>query len=896
MQHLEFCHPPSGTKVILLEHPVVSDPYPQYWMSLVVKGALRYLFIVFHALIRHILRLLFVTLHKSGNNEFKDESIELLHRGDTFSGISSPKRGPNMSFFRSEEMVLCELFIQPEAAYSVVSDIGEHGIMQFRDLNGELNNFQRRFVSEVKMANEMERKLLYMEAELKKEGIRVAKLETQPSAPNSREIIALDAHLEKTEGELNEVSSSSVTLKSNFLELTELKHVLEKTQVLFAEQESSAGSTEARALIAEDQAAANISRARLSFVAGVIPRERIPGFETMLWRVSRGNVFLRHAEIEEALEDPRTGDEIKKNVFVVFFQGDQLKTRVKKICSGFKVSEYHCPETTEERVQMVTGVRTRLADLTMVLNQTKDLKLSLLTGIAKELQSWVIKVKKMKAVYHTMNMFNQDVSKKCLLGECWVPLADLQQVKEILTNRSESSGSSIPSFLNVISTKEVPPTFHRTNKFTNAFQVVIDAYGIATYREINPALFTIITFPFLFAVMFGDLGHGVIMTTFAAWMVIFEKRLGKDKSNNEIWNIFFGGRYLILLMGLFSMYTGLIYNDLFSKSINIFGSNWKADGYNESTLLKNALLQLDPADKNFYIQHPYPFGMDPAWQLAKANKIIFQNSFKMKLSIIIGVLHMIFGVSLSVGNHLYFKKASNIILEFVPQILFLVLMFFYMVVLMFIKWTMFDASKPLKYGTRCAPSVLITFINMVLFKENPHEKGCDPLMYPYQTHVNGKIQQDAEMELEVQASEAVNSDSEGENHEEEEEPMSEIFIHQAIHTIEYILSTVSHTASYLRLWALSLAHGQLSEVLWTMVFRIGLVMPGFVGCITIFAIFAVWATFTVAILVLMEGLSAFLHTLRLHWVEFMSKFYTGVGYAYHPFSFKRIFDEDSKEE
>jgi len=87
--------------------------------------------------------------------------------------------------------------------------------------------------------------------------------------------------------------------------------------------------------------------------------------------------------------------------------------------------------------------------------------------------------------------------------------------------------------LNEIRTTKEPPTFHRVNKFTSGFQEIVDAYGVARYREVNPGLFTIITFPFLFAVMFGDFGHGALVTLAALYLVIFEKKLA-NKGKGEV--------------------------------------------------------------------------------------------------------------------------------------------------------------------------------------------------------------------------------------------------------------------------------------------------------------------------------------------------------------------------
>ena len=108
-----------------------------------------------------------------------------------------------------------------------------------------------------------------------------------------------------------------------------------------------------------------------------------------------------------------------------------------------------------------------------------------------------------------------------------------------------------------------PPTYFKLTEFTKAHQTIVDIYGVPAYKEINPAFFNIVTFPFLFGIMFGDIGHGFIFLSFVCIM-FHQQKNGYDFIPKEYMHL----RWILLLMSCASIYVGFLYNDFFAIPID----------------------------------------------------------------------------------------------------------------------------------------------------------------------------------------------------------------------------------------------------------------------------------------------------------------------------------------
>lgn len=811
---------------------------------------------------------------------------------------------PPMDLMRSEKMTFVQLIIPVESAHRAVSYLGQLGLLQFCDLNDGRSPFQRTFVNQVKRCAEMSRKLRFFKDQIHKAGLVPSP--NTASEPDI-ELEELEIQLVEHEHELIEMNSNSEKLMQTYNELLEFKMVLQKAGDFLvssgnhaAAQETELsenvytndGYADSASLLEEEVQPGPSNQSGVRFISGIICKSKVLRFERMLFRATRGNMLFNQAPADDRIMDPASNEMVEKTVFVVFFSGEQARTKILKICESFGASCYPVPEDLTKRSQITREVLSRLSELEATLEAGLRHRDKALTAIGFHLSKWTNMVRREKAVYDALNMLNFDVTKKCLVGEGWCPVFAKTRIQEVLQRATFDSSSQVGIIFHVMDAVESPPTYFRTNHFTNAYQEIVDAYGVAKYQEANPAVYTIITFPFLFAVMFGDWGHGICLLLGALVLIVREKKLSSQKLGSFM-EMLFGGRYILLLMSLFSIYCGLIYNEFFSVPFHIFGhSAYKCRDATCSDAYSVGLIKYRDA---------YPFGVDPGWRGSRS-ELPFLNSLKMKMSILFGMVQMNLGIILSYFNARYFGNSLDIKYQFVPQMIFLNSLFGYLSLLIIIKW--------------CTGSQADLYHVMIYMFLSPFEDLRDNQLFwgqgvlqvillllaviavPWMLFPKPFILKRLHTERFQGRTYGILGTSDMYNEEEpdsarqphlDEFDFSEVFVHQMIHAIEFVLGAVSNTASYLRLWALSLAHSELSTVFYE---KVLLLAWGYDNIVIRLIGLAVFAFATAFILLMMESLSAFLHALRLHWVEFQNKFYNGDGYKFKPFSFALLTDDD----
>lgn len=284
-------------------------------------------------------------------------------------------------------------------------------------------------------------------------------------------------------------------------------------------------------------------------------------------------------------------------------------------------------------------------------------------------------VAKEKNLYNALNNMKQGQS--TYIGYFWSPNDEEREIRSVLSNYPTTD------FKRFENHSITPPTYIKSNEFYGIFQEIVNTYGIPMYKEVNPAVFACVTFPFLFGVMFGDVGHGGLLFIVGILLCLFDDQIKRTSMAGVSY-----ARYLIFLMGMFAFYNGFIYNEFFAIPLELNQSCY----YQELTVVSTqfaadgkTLVPKDYGYRKRYDDCAYTFGVDSRW-FQSSNNLSFTNTMKMKISVILAILQMGMGVLMKGFNAVHFKRPLDFIFEFIPQIVLLIALFGWMDILIIAKW------------------------------------------------------------------------------------------------------------------------------------------------------------------------------------------------------------------
>ncbi|MCS7113030.1 MAG: V-type ATPase 116kDa subunit family protein [Nitrososphaerota archaeon] len=376
----------------------------------------------------------------------------------------------------------------------------------------------------------------------------------------------------------------------------------------------------------------------------------------------------------------------------------------------------------------------------------------------KELSSYLSMLRNLKAIEEAKRFMAKMMNVYIIEG--WIPE---ERVKDLSTCVEKCEG-----YVEVVSGSREAPTIVKNPGFLKVFEKLVKTYGLPSSREIDPTVFFIVSFPLIFGMMFGDVGHGILLLLFGSLLHLLSRRM-KYEPKGFISYILNAGSLMIICSPT-TIGFGFLYGELF--------------GSHEWFEMVTGLHK--------------PLWFSPL----KEPMLLF------KYAILIGVVQISFGLILDLANKLLNRMFKEAI---IGPIMWMWLYWSGVYLVLTYGWNVFRIVFNLNIS---GPFLILPFAVMVAIRTLFH--GIDGIA----------------------------------------------------ESLEQFISSLSHTLSYVRILALNMIHGVFSR----------LFLPANP------LMFIAFTFGTIFVILGFEQLLAFIHTLRLHWVEWFSKFYRGNGIEFKPFA------------
>jgi V/A-type H+-transporting ATPase subunit I len=394
-----------------------------------------------------------------------------------------------------------------------------------------------------------------------------------------------------------------------------------------------------------------------------------------------------------------------------------------------------------------------------------------------------------------------------------------------------------------------PPTKQTNPGWLRSFKNLTNAFGLPNHTEIDPVWFMALGFPIIFGLMFGDIGHGILLFLFALIGFIAKRR---KVDAGEMINYFIQGSGMIMVIAVAAIFFGVLYGEFMGIDITGLQINGvyvyqqlKYSPFGEG--MKNILVGLFQffdfdGGVNWFIDPHSPFN---AWILDPAHghtTPIWFSAFEMPahlpanvssptwilfvFSIIIGFIHLSIAIGFSAINKLRHRDIKHAIFGPIIWLFFLwgLAFMIFQFGINFMSWPIIEMVLFL-----ILPAIIMFLGGMVFFG----------------------------------------------------------FMDGFMEGLEHLIESISNTISYSRILALNMAHAGFAK---TFLFLGGIAAAEInaiisqlsTGDFMLLIMFIAMLILGTVFVLLMEGLLSFIHTLRLHWVEAFLKFYAGTGYEYTP--------------